>query len=323
MAGVVDGTVPSWQRSPLAAIKPAGPPQKQKQKPKSRTDTNARSFDSSAVVGANNVFDSNHHSKRVLEFIQKQHSEAMGSLREEIKSLKAENRDLKFRLVMRDSEPAAGLSDEKVARQDVDPTIAYEKRVQEVRELQQKVEAEQMRRSDLEFDLRSEIRILRSTLSEIDSQQRAVEPNEAKLNQANLRYKSKLATASAEIDRLREELNALKMDQSNSGGGGGIPFATRGYVHKLDNIRNSSNQAARSDASDDGGGHQTDQQLQNIIETRKSLRNKNSMHRQRAASTSELPSFGTEWGAAVPLPALSITVMAKSGPKRGSIGHKK
>ena len=48
--------------------------------------------------------------KKKIDFIQRQAKDAQSSLLSEVDTLKAENRDLKFRLVMRDSVPTASSS---------------------------------------------------------------------------------------------------------------------------------------------------------------------------------------------------------------------
>ena len=86
--------------------------------------------------------------KKKIDFIQRQAKDAQSSLLSEVDTLKAENRDLKFRLVMRDSANPS---------EDTGSSVAYEERVAEIRELQRKLEQEKQRREDIEFDLRSEI----------------------------------------------------------------------------------------------------------------------------------------------------------------------
>lgn len=302
MAGMLEsGTVPSWQRSPLATFRG-----EETTKKTTHDDMETTTIMAAKKGAQTETVNTAPETVRVIEFMQQKHAEAMASLLSEVDTLKAENRDLKFRLVMRDTTGPPSVGDGSMED-------TFNKTAQsEIRDLQDKLEAEKAKRDDMEFDLQSEIKRLRSAL--IAAEKKIVMSEDiVRLQQLNKDLQAQVQSQTFEIGTLHEELSAA---QNFNARDNNIAFSTRQYVYKSDNLR-----LGPIDGGTDSARHSgriLPEQLSAISQNRQYIRQRRLIRR---ASTSQLPDFATEIGLPA-LPALSVSTKQKAPPNsRASIGR--
>lgn len=129
-------------------------------------------------------------SAQKIQFIQDQHSHALSSLLAEIERLKAENRDLKFRLVLRDS----------AAHADAGSSAAIQKELTGVRH---NLDTVTLERDDLQFDLRT----ANKRIAELEERTAADAPSNVALEEENRRLYLLLREHEKEITRIRVRHN--------------------------------------------------------------------------------------------------------------------
>lgn len=314
MAGIIEpnSSNPTWQRAPLAAISSPTPGSiLTSPTPLRPTYAQAASLEVGPAVPAEVAA----VQKKNIDFIQRQAKDAQSSLLSEVDALKAENRDLKFRLVMRDSADPS---------EDTRSSVAYEERVADIRELQRKLEQEKQRREDVEFDLRSEIARLKAPRPPPKPGTR--EADELVTAQ---RIKFRVKQQAKEIKELRGALEALQPRRETDAD---ILFSTRAYVHKFENIRQSPIHGERQKPTEQdeqlakpgvhpngrrapGARGKIDmQQLSTITQNRKAIREKKALGGRSLAQRTFAGSAITA------LPGLNVTLAQRT--KNGAAQNK-
>eukprot|EP00041_Stephanoeca_diplocostata_P012182 m.203471 g.203471 ORF g.203471 m.203471 type:complete len:305 (-) comp18847_c0_seq2:2337-3251(-) len=216
-----------------------------------------------AATGPNSTVP--HASAQKIQFIQDQHSHALSSLLSEIERLKAENRDLKFRLVLRDS----------AAHADAGSSATLQK---ELTGLRQKLDTTKLERDDLQFDLRA----ANTRITELEARIEEESPGTGAIEEENRRLYMQLREREKEITHMRETKNMAEQAQAYDGkerppvSSLSMNMSERPYVFNSQDLKHKSS-----------GRRLTQQQLSSLAEQRRRTRAVRRFDGASAPKTSE------------------------------------